>query len=364
MIRRALRSVAEILLAGTLSIAVLAVLLVSSGYPVSDALAALWNGAFGSWSVIASGTLLRATPLLFAGLAVSIAFRAGVLNIGAEGQLLMGACAATAAAASLPASLGPVGMLIVLCSGAFAGSAWAAIPALLRLRFGVLEVISTIMLNVVALNVTGLLVRGALQEPTGTFPQSALIDGAFRLPRMMPPTRLHAGVALAVALALLAEWWLRATASGFRLRMTGANATAAQSAGRISVSRVMFGAFLLSGALAGIAGAVEVTGVTYALYENLSPGYGYTAIAVALVARLSPVTTIGSALLFGALEAGASAMQRDAHVPAGMVGVVEASVILVLLASEWLGKRLSERPFWNRGGPPRTDTGITEAVPT
>ena len=226
MIRRTLRSVAEMLLAGVLALLVLSALLLTSGYPVSPALAALWDGAFGSWSAVASGTLLRATPLLFAGLAVSIAFRAGVLNIGAEGQLLMGACGATAIAAILPASLGVVGTLLVVTIGALAGSVWAAVPALLRLRFGVLEVISTIMLNVVALHATGLLVRGALQEPTRTFPQSALIDSAFRLPQLMPPTRLHAGVVLAVMLALFTGWWLRTTASGFRLRMTGDSASA------------------------------------------------------------------------------------------------------------------------------------------
>lgn len=358
MIRRAVRSVVELVLAGALSVTVLSILLVLSGYPVSDALAALWDGAFGSWSVIASGTLIRATPLLFAGIAVSVAFRAGILNIGAEGQLLMGACAATAVAMSLPVSVGAFGALIALCAGALAGAAWAALPALLRLRFGVLEVISTIMLNVVALNATGLLVRGALQEPTGTFPQSALIDSAFRLPRFLAPTRLHAGVVLAVLLAIVTAWWLRATASGFRLRMTGANVSAAESAGGINVSRVTFLAFLISGALAGVGGAVEVTGVTYALYENLSPGYGYTAIAVALLARLNPVSAIGSALLFGALESGASAMQRDAHVPAGMVGVAEACVILVLLGSEWLGNRFATPPAWIRGPAPLVEQPV------
>lgn len=340
------------LLAGALSLGVLALLLAATGYPVEFSLRALWNGAFGSWSVIASGTLVRATPLLFAGLAVAIAFRAGILNIGAEGQLLAGAVAATAVGTVLPTSVGAWGVLLALAAGTLSGGAWASIAAALRVRFGVLEVISTIMLNVIALNITGMLVRGALQEPTGTFPQSALLADAFRLPRLLPGTRLHAGVVIAVLTALGLAWWLRATASGFRLRMTGANSRAAASAGRIAVQRVTFMAFVASGALAGLGGAVEVTGVTFALYENLSPGYGYTAIAVALLARLNPASAIGSAVVFGALEAGATAMQRDAQVPAGMVGVAEASVILVLLASEWLGARIGSGRSLNRGGPP------------
>lgn len=335
-----------------LSLGVLVVLLAASGYPVSASLGALWQGAFGSWSVIASGTLVRATPLLFAGLAVTIAFRAGILNIGAEGQLLAGAAAATAVAVAMPATIGMAGLLLALAAGVLAGGCWASIAAVLRLRFGVLEVISTIMLNVIMLHLTGLLVRGPLQEPTRTFPQSDLIDAALRLPRLMPGTRLHAGVALGVICALAAWWFLRATASGFRLRMAGANPRAAASAGAIDVRRVTMTAFIASGAIAGLGGAVEVTGVTYALYENLSPGYGYTAIAVALLARLNPAAAIGSAVVFGALEAGATAMQRDAGVPAGMVGVVEACVILMLLASEWIGERAAGWADWIRGGTP------------
>ena len=353
MKRRVTRLIAEPVLAGVMAVGMLTVLLAVSGYPVGESLTALWRGAFGSWSVLASGTLVRATPLLFAGLAVSVAFRAGILNIGAEGQLLMGATAATAVAVLLPSSMGFAGVLLALMAGVLAGGAWASVAGVLRQRFGVLEVISTIMLNVVALHITGMLVRGPLQEPTGTFPQSAMVEQALRLPRLVAGTRFHAGVALAVLSALGLAWFLRATAPGFRLRMTGANPRAAASAGGIDVARVSLLAFITSGALAGLGGAVEVTGVTFALYENLSPGYGYTAIAVALLARLNPVSAIGSAIVFGALEAGASAMQRDAQVPAGMVGVVEAGVILVLVASEWIGERVGRGGLLNRGGTPR-----------
>jgi simple sugar transport system permease protein len=281
--------------------------------------------------------LVRAVPLALAGLAVAIAFRAGILNVGAEGQLLMGAAVGAATAAVVGTTHGvpsPLAIVLVLITGASAGGAWAAIAALLRQRFGVLEVISTIMLNFLAQYLVGWLVRGPLQEPTHVNPQSASLPDALHLPLLLNGTRLHLGFVLAIALALLAWWWLRATASGFRLRAVGANAMAAASAGQIRVGRTVVGAFVLSGALAGLAGSVEFSGVTFALYDNFSPGYGFTAIAVALLARLHPLGVLATALLFGALEAGANAMQRDAGVPSVVVSVVEAALILLVVAAD------------------------------
>jgi ABC-type uncharacterized transport system permease subunit len=303
---------------------------------IGDALRALFTGAFGSWYAFGSGTLVRATPLILSGLAVAIAFRAGVFNIGAEGQLLMGAAAATAAA--LAGSRLPAFALITsaLAAGALAGAAWAAIAALLKQRFHVLEVISTLMLNFVAAYFVSYLVRGPLQEPTRVYPQTSTIAASAQLPRVAPTSRLHLGFALAVVCCIAAWWIIRFTAAGFRLRAVGANPFSARSAGEIEVGRVAAGAFVVSGALAGLAGAIEITGVTYALYENLSPGYGFTAIAVALLARLDALGVIATGILFGALEAGASAMQRDAGVPSVVVAVVEALVILAVLGIDRL----------------------------
>jgi simple sugar transport system permease protein len=237
-------------------------------------------------------------------------------------------------------ALGAATAPVALLAGAAAGAGWAGIAASLRRRFGVLEVISTIMLNFVALYATGWLVRGPLQEPTRVYPQSPTLAGSARLPLLIPGTRLHVGFALAVAAGVALWAVLRWSAAGFRLRATGLNPHAAASAGLIAVPTVTTAAFLASGALAGLAGAVEVTGVTYALYENLSPGYGYTAIAVALLARLHPLGVIAAGALFGALEAGAGAMQRDAGVPAVVVTVVEALLILLVLAADRLRDRL------------------------
>lgn len=301
---------------------------------IGNALRALILGAFGSWYAFGSGTLVRSTPLILTGLAVALAFRAGVFNIGAEGQFLVGAAAAAAIALSGGSLPAVVLITTLLIAGAVAGAFWAWIAAVLRQRFHVLEVISTIMLNFVALYFVSYLVRGPLQEPTHVYPQTAPIPAAAELPRFGATTRLHIGFALAVVACIVAWWIVRYTAAGFRLRIVGANPFAGRSAGRIDVDRVATRAFLVSGALSGLAGAIEVSGVTYALYENISPGYGYTAIAVALLARLDPAGVIVTGILFGALEAGSSAMQRDANVPSVVVSVAEAAIILVMVAVE------------------------------
>jgi general nucleoside transport system permease protein len=307
-------------------------LLAATGFDVARAFAALLRGSVGSWYAIGSGTLIRATPLILTGLAVAVAFRAGVFNIGAEGQFVMGAIAATAVALVAGALPSPVALAFVLVAGALAGGAWASIAAVLRARFHVLEVISTIMLNFVAGFAVSYLVRGPLQEHTRVYPQTETIGVATRLPRLASGTRLHAGFLIACVACAVLWWYVRYTAGGFRLRAVGANPSAARSAGQIDVTRVASGAFVASGALAGLAGAIEVSGVTYALYENISPGYGYTAIAVALLARLDAFGVLATGIMFGALEAGAAAMQRDAGVPSVLVTVIEACVVLAFVA--------------------------------
>ena len=188
------------------------------------------------------------------------------------------------------------------------------------------------MLNFIAIHFVSFLVRGPLQEPTHIYPQTETFLGSARLPVLLPGTRLHAGFVVAVVLALFLSWFFKRTSSGFRMRGVGASPSAARSAGRIDVDSVAFRVFLISGALAGIAGAIEVNGVTYALYENLSPGYGYTAIAVALIAALNPLGVVASGIFFGVLETGALALQRDFSVPSALASVIESVLILAVLA--------------------------------
>jgi simple sugar transport system permease protein len=299
---------------------------------MSGALAAFWGGAFGSWDAFTGDTLARAVPLILIGLGFALAFRAGAINIGGEGQFYAGAIAATALGLHAGAS-GVSAPAVALVAAGIAGAVWIAVPVWLRLRFGVLEVISTLLLNYVAESLVSNMVEGPLQEHTHIYPQSDPIADAARLP-FLPGTRLHLGFAIAVVLALALAWAFARTVWGFRLLATGLGPRAAAVSGRIPISRVTGTALLLSGALAGLAGGVEVTGVSYALYLNLSPGYGFTAIAVALLGRGRPGLIVLSGVLFGALESGALAMQRDAGVPAVAVYVIEALVIVGVLLAE------------------------------
>ena len=298
------------------------------GYAPGPALRALVAGSLlgpAAWTA----TLLKTAPLLLTGLAVALCFRCGVWNIGAEGQLLAGALAATALATRGPVGapawlLGPAAIL----AGALGGALFGAAAGLLRSLRGVSEVISTILLNFVAIHCVALAVQGPLREVAGAYPQSDALPIAAQLPAL---GRVHAGVLLALGLALAVHWLLFHGSLGFRLRAVGLSPRAARFAG-IAPERYGALALALGGALAGLAGACEVAGVTRRLYEGLSPGYGYTAIAVALLGRLHPLALIPSALFFGALEAGAGAMQREVGVPAEATKVVQAVVILLSTA--------------------------------
>ncbi|MBK6780724.1 MAG: ABC transporter permease [Gemmatimonadetes bacterium] len=316
----------------------LAVGLEGAGYSAGPALAALWRGAFGSPDAIFSSLLPRAIPLIIIGLGIGLAFRAGAFNIGAEGQFYAGAIVATWVGLALGGWPRAVAVPVVLITATLAGMAWAAVPALLRVRFGVLEVISTLLLNFVAEALVSWMVVGPLQEARHVYPQSDPLPLAARLPQL-PGTRLHLGLALALLLAL-GLWVLgRWTLAGLRLRAVGLNPDAAETMGGVRPLRVLALALIASGACAGLAGGSEVSGTTFALFQNLSPGYGFTGIAVALLARLHPLGTVLTGLLFAALEAGAGAMQRDAGVPAVAVYVVEAVVILIVVLSDVAARR-------------------------
>jgi len=318
--------------AAALSVSVLT-MLAARANPVL-ALGALVGGALGDRFAL-TDTLVKSCPLVLTGLAVAIAFQSGVWNIGAEGQLLVGALAATAAAAPIAAWPRPIAIVATLAAGAGAGGAWAWLAIVLRVRRNVSEVIATIMLNFVAANLVGWAVHGPLMEAGGRYPQSDPLPAATRLPAST--AGLHAGLAIA-ALAVPFAWWLLyRTALGFRCRAAGVNAEAARVAGLDPVGAVI-AAMVASGALAGLAGAIEVSGVTGRLFEQFSGGQGYTAIAVALLARLHPAGVAAAALFFGALAAGSGAMQRTAGVSAVFVAIVQATVILALLALDARGR--------------------------
>ena len=314
-----------------LGLALLAGFLGLAGFHVVPALAALWQGSFGSWYAFTSAALVHATPLIILGLAFTLGSKAGAINVGMEGQFAAGALAATWTGLNVGSVPAVVAIPAVLASGLLAVAAWILVPVILRARFGITEVISTLLLNFVGTAAVSYAVTGPLQEAGRGYPQSDALPLAARLPQLCHGTRLHLGFVVAIAMTALLAVLFRQTKWGFELRAVGDGPRAAALMGRIPLARVAGTALLWSGALAGIGGAVEVSGVSYALYQNLSPGYGFTAIAVALLGRLRPLPVLVAGVLFGALEAGAGAMQRDAGIPAVAVQVVEAVVIITAL---------------------------------
>jgi ABC-type uncharacterized transport system permease subunit len=276
------------------------------------ALSAFWDGAFGG-SYQVSETLLRSIPLMFTGLAVAVAFRAGVWNIGAEGQLLVGAASVAAVGRALPSwpawGLVPVCMVAAMLSGGL----WAGLAGFLKVKRNVPEVIATIMLNFLAINLVSALIHGPLIERARTFPQSETLPASAVLARLLPPTRIHTGLFIALAVAALVGVWLFRTVHGYRVRVVGQNPRAAEAAG-FNTPRLVSQVFLMSGAIAGLGGGVELMGVNHIVSDSFSPGWGYTAIAVALLGGLQPAGICVAALLFGALDAGAGAMEAQAGV--------------------------------------------------
>jgi simple sugar transport system permease protein len=317
-------------------------IVLASGADPLLAFFALLEGAFGSVDSL-SETAVKTCPLLLTGLAVSLSFRAGVWNIGAEGQLLLGALAAAWLGTHLAALPAFVGIPLLLAAAALAGAAWAAIAGLLKVYRNVNEIISTIMLNFIALGLISYLVQGPLMETGGRYPQTDAIAAHLWMPRLFPPQRVHLGVALGLALAAAAQWLLHRSVAGYELRAVGLNRDAARIAG-IPVDRYVLSGLLLSGALAGLAGGVEVSGITRRLYEHFSPGWGFTAIAVALLGGLSPLGVIAAAFFFGALDAGSNAMQRVAGVSSVLVSVMQATVLfflVILKRQRWLSQTKS-----------------------
>jgi ABC-type uncharacterized transport system permease subunit len=299
------------------------------------ALRALFEGALGSQQGSAE-TLVQTAALLFAGLGVAIAFRAGLFNIGAEGQLVAGAlCTAVAGAAlHLPAVFE---VPICLAAGAAGGAAWAGIAGVLRARFGASEVITTIMLNYVAFLGANYLVAGPLRGDANA-PETALIAASAILPPILAGTRLTIALPIALLLAFAFAWWLWRSVAGYELRAVGRSERAARYAG-VDPARVIVQAMAMSGALAGLSGATEVLGLLHRFSAQLSPGYGFTSIAVALLGGCDPIGVIFSAFFFGALQNGALAMQSSAGVPKDLVAVVEGLVILFIAARRFSGGR-------------------------
>jgi simple sugar transport system permease protein len=274
-------------------------------------------------------TLVKAAPLAFTGLAVAVAFRAGFWNIGAEGQLVAGAMAAgfIGERSVLPAmSLVP----LMLLGAAAAGAAWALLPALLKVRLKVDDVVTTLLLNSIILYAVMALLEGPWKDPRGGYPNSPSIRPAAEFP-VVAGSELHLGVGLALLAVIVVAWTMRRTTLGFAIRAVGHNRLAAAYAG-IPVARVTLVAALISGALAGLAGAGEVGGVRYQVTSDLSSGYGYAGIVIATLAELNPLGVLPAALFFAIIFDGAGAMARTTGVPVYLADVIQGVALLTMAA--------------------------------
>ncbi len=276
-------------------------------------------------------TFVKAAPLIFTGLAVAVAFRAKFWNIGAEGQLLAGAMAAAFVGAreGLPAwTLVP----LMILAGAAAGGLWACVPAILRTRYRVDDVVSSLLLNSVIFYAMTALLDGPWKDPLSGYPDSPDILMEAEFPILLQGTRLHLGVLLAVVAAPAIWWVMRRTTLGFMIRAVGENPVASRYAG-IQPGAVILKAALLSGALAGLAGVGEVGGLHMQVMAGISPGYGYTGIVIAMLARLNPLGIIPAALFFAVTVTGAESMSRATGVPVFLAEVIQGTALLAMLVA-------------------------------
>ncbi len=309
-------------------------LIAVAGANALEAFGLILSGAFGSRLGLTE-TLTRATPLILTGLAAAVAFRARLWNIGGEGQFYLGALAVAAfgLVPGLAAAPAPLAILLCLIAGAVAGMALLLVPLGLKLRFGVDEVVTTLLLNFVVILFVSMMIEGPLRDPLAFgWPQSVPVPDAALLPQLVERTRLHAGLFIAVAMAV-AVWWVQArTVFGMRSRAAGLNPRAARFAG-VPLGRTLTAVACLSGGLAGLAGAIEVMGVKGYVTTDLSPNYGYSGIVIAMLANLNALGVIAAALFSAVMFVGADSMSRSLGVPSYIADVTVALSLLTMLVA-------------------------------
>jgi simple sugar transport system permease protein len=328
-----------------------AVMLLFLGVNPIEAYLSLWDGAFGSANALAE-TLVKATPLLLVALGICISFRGNVINIGGEGQMIVGAVLATWVGLTFTDLPGWVIIPSAMVAGFIGGAIWGGIPGVLKAYFSVNEILSTVMMNAIAVQLMNFLLRGPMIDPAqaemaSKIPQTARLIEAFRLARFVP-TRLHLGVLIAVILAILVYILLWRTTLGYRIRAVGHNPHAARYAG-INVKRYIVLSLLLSGACSGLAGATQVYGVNYRMItDGSASGFtgsaGFNGIVAALFGQLHPIWSIPASILFGALLVGANKMQRVVQVPSALVIALNGLVVVFVVSSEiWRRRRQRQR---------------------
>ncbi|MES0324514.1 MAG: ABC transporter permease [Candidatus Bathyarchaeia archaeon] len=317
-----------------------AAVLYVTGYSPVEAYTAMARGAFGDVFGIGQ-TLMQATPIIFTSIAFLVSYKAGLFNIGAEGQFLIGAIAAAVAGIYLEGLPWIIHAPLTLIAGMVAGGLWGFIPALLKTKFEAHEVITTMMLSYVAQFLTSYLVNYPFKAP-GWVSQTVRLPASAELARILPPTQLSAGIYIAVALVAVIWFLLKRTILGYELRAIGFNPTAAENAG-IKINRGVIISLVISGAIAGLGGAVEIMGVHKRFIDGFSPGYGWDGLAVALVGGLNPVGSMLASILFGALRSGGMIMARSTGVPLDINILLQGLVILFVAAPALIRSLLRRR---------------------
>jgi len=320
-----------------LVIVLMSIVMVIAGTTPWEGFASLLSGTLGGPREIAE-TLAQTTALLFPALGICLAFRAGLFNIGAEGQLLLGGLTAGAIGAHF-AGPGWIAIPVVLASGFVGGALWGALAGWMKSRFNANEIISTLMLNYVALYLANYLVSGPLKSPVATGSETAPLPPSVWLPALVPDTRLTVALLIAIAIAVLLQFVFTRTVFGYELRALGEAPEAARR-NHVNIGRLTWLVMGLSGAIAGLGGAAIVSGELHRFNTQLSPGYGFTAIAVALVGDLNPLWICLAAFGFGILEAGGLAMQASANIPEMAIHIIEGIIILVLAARRYVTTRV------------------------
>ena len=290
------------------------------------------RGIFGTFSSFAE-VFVKACPLILTGLGCAIAFRTGFFNIGAEGQFYIGAMGAAVVSLFLPGVPGVLRIVLSLGVGFVCGGLWALIAALLKARFNISEIIVTIMLNYIAISFLGYALRSFLMDPAGNVPQSAKIAADARLLTLIPSTRFHVGIVIAVCCAALVWFLMEKTTVGYEMTAVGANQRAAGCNGISVFKNIILSAFL-SGGLAALAGGIEVLAIQKKLLEGISSGCGYTAVLIALIAGNRPIGVLAVSLLYAAMQIGANSMQRQLGIPSAIVSILIGVAVVAILGKE------------------------------
>jgi general nucleoside transport system permease protein len=332
-LQQSFRGSAQPLIAVLIGILTGALAISMIGESVLNTYKVMWNGAFGSFYFV-TATFARATPIIFIGVGLALAFRAGVFNMGAEGQMVLGAIAAALAALYIPGP-GILKIISALVAGILAGGLWALLAAWMEAKFKVQLLISTLLLNYVAVLFAGYLVAEPFQDKTGSaaLAQTPMVDQAAWLPKLFPGMSLHFGFILAIVCAAILYFILKYTSAGYEVRMLGYNPFFAEYGG-INKTKVLFFSMFFSGGIAGLAGTAEVLGSQYRYVEGALtvPGYAWTGLMAALLANSNPLGTAIAAILLAALQTGAMGMERNTEVPLEIASVIQGVLILFISA--------------------------------